>query len=162
GLAGWTVRLLDGSNRVVTTATTTSAGAYAFPGLGPGKYTIQLVQQSGYAATTAASTTLTALSGQDVPKLNIGVFQLVALSGEVYADINGDGVLGGGEAGLSGWTVDLLDDSNQTVATTTTDTAGHYAFGDVGAGTYTIQVVEPSGYVVSSAARRVATASGQD
>ena len=60
-------------------------------------------------------------SGQSVANLNFGDFQTVTFSGEVFNDLNGNGTLDGGEPGLAGWTVNLLNSSNQVVATATTD-----------------------------------------
>jgi hypothetical protein len=51
--------------------------------------------------------------------------------------------------GISGITVDLLDSSGNVLATTVTDRGGHYSFNDFsglgGTGTYTVQVILPSG-----------------
>jgi protocatechuate 3,4-dioxygenase beta subunit len=161
GLAGWTVDLLNGSNQTIATATTGSNGAYSFPGIGPGAYTIEVVSQTGYVqSSTPATYHETAASGQSVANLNFGEFQTVTLSGEVYDDANGDGVLDNGESGLSGWTVDLLNSSNQVAATATTDSNGDYSFPGVGPGSYTIQAVVQSGYVSTDAPYHLTTSSG--
>ena len=136
--------------------------SFSFTGVGPGTYTIKVVEQSGYVASSQAVLTVSAQSGIDVNNLDFGEFVPVTLAGEVYGDINGDGTLEGSESGLSGWTVNLVNSSNQAVASTKTDSTGGYSFAGVGAGTYAIQVVQPTGYVVSSAPLRVTTSSGQD
>ena len=46
------------------------------------------------------------------------------LNGEVFNDLNGNGTLDGGEPGLAGWTIDLLNRSNAVIATATTDSNG--------------------------------------
>ncbi len=109
GIAGWTVKLLNSSNAVVATTTTDSSGNYSFTGVGPGSYTIQEVQQSGYTPTTATSIAVTATSGLNSTGNNFGEFQISTLSGEVYNDLNGNGTIDSGEPGLSGWTINLLE-----------------------------------------------------
>ncbi len=160
GLSGWTVNLVNSSNQVVTT-TTDSGGGYSFSNIGPGTYTVEVVEQSGYVPSSPATLTVTAQSGTDLSNLNFGEFVPVTLSGEVFGDTNGDGVLNGAESGLAGWTVKLLNSSNQTVATTTTAPDGSYSFAGVGSDVYTIEVVQETGYVESTSVVRVATTSGQ-
>ena len=153
--------LVNASNQTVV-AKTDSNGAFSFTGVGPGTYTIKVVEQSGYVASSQAVLTVSAQSGIDVNNLDFGEFVPVTLAGEVYGDTDGDGTLDGSESGLSGWTVNLVNSSNQAVASTKTNSTGGYSFGGVGGGTYAIQVVQPTGYVVSSAPLRVTTSSGQD
>ena len=71
---------------------------------------------------------MTATSGLDSTGNDFGEFQVSTLSGEVFNDLNGNGALDGGEPGLAGWTVNLVNSSSQTVATTTTDSHGDYTF----------------------------------
>lgn len=53
GLAGWTVKLVDGTT---TTSTTTDAnGDYVFENAGAGNFTVELEMQAGFNATTATS-----------------------------------------------------------------------------------------------------------
>ncbi len=151
GLPGWTVQLLNSSSTVISTATTDSNGNYSFAGVGPGTFTIQEVTQPGYVATPPTSFTVTSSSGLVASGYNFGEFQSATLAGEVYNDTNGDGTLEAGEPGLSGWTVELLDASNEVVTTAVTDSTGSYTFANVIAGTYTVEVVQQSGYVPSSA-----------
>ena len=131
GLSGWTVDLLNSSNQVIATTTTDSNGDYAFTGIGPGTYTVEEVLQTGYVQTSRRPRySVTTSSGQNVANLDFGDFQAVSVSGEVFNDLNGNGSLDSGEPGLAGWTVNLLNSSNQVVATTTTDSHGDYSFTD--------------------------------
>ncbi len=57
----------------------------------------------------------------------------------IWNDANGNGVQDGGEAGIAGVTVTLLDLNGQPIATAATDANGQYSFG-VEAGAYTVQV----------------------
>ena len=149
GLSGWTVKLLNGADQVVQT-TTDHNGDYSFIGVGPGTYTVAEVLQSGYAETTSPSTySLTTTGGQDVIGLDFGNFQQWSVSGTLFEDSNQDGSLDGGETGLSGWTVNLSNGSNQVVASATTDSQGNYSFNSLPAGNYTIQEVLQTGYIAT-------------
>ncbi len=72
-------------------------------------------------------------------------FQTVTLSGEVFNDLNGDGMIDPGDTGFSGWTVNLLNSQDKVIATTTTDSHGDYSFTGVGPGAQTIQEVPQTG-----------------
>jgi hypothetical protein len=91
-----------------------------------------------------------------VTNLQLDVFKFRAsISGTVFNDRNGDGRQGRGEAGLSGLTVELEDDSGAMLATTTTDGKGRYSFnqfsGVSGTGNYTVVLVGPSGSAPTTA-----------
>lgn len=66
-----------------------------------------------------------------------------AISGTVFLDTNGNGKQDGGEAGLSGKTVELTGDVTKNVST---DGKGNYAFTQLVAGSYRITHKVPSGY----------------
>jgi len=66
----------------------------------------------------------------------------------VWDDVNGNGVQDAGEPGISGQVVTLAGAAN---ATTTTDVNGKYLFTGLGAGTYTVSVGTPTGYVATGA-----------
>jgi uncharacterized repeat protein (TIGR01451 family) len=63
----------------------------------------------------------------------------------VWQDSNGDGRQTGGEPGVAGVTVRLLNSLDVVVATTSTNGAGAYGFGGLAAGTYRVEVVIPGG-----------------
>ena len=78
---------------------------------------------------------------------------LTSLSGFVYNDANDDGTMDTGDAGIRNATVKLVgtDDILGAVAmTTTTSSTGAYSF-NLGSGTYTITVGDPTGYIGSVA-----------
>ena len=154
GLSGWTVQLLDSSNTVVATTTTDSSGDYSFTGVIPGSYTVAVVAPTGYVPTGPTSGTLavTAAAGQTITNLNFGEFQTVTLSGEVFDDVSDSGSFDTNDPGLSGWTVDLSNSSNQVIGTATTDTNGDYSFSGLGPGTYSIAEVLQPGYIPTAPA----------
>ena len=141
GLSGWTVNLLGSSNQVVSSTTTSSNGDFSFSGVFPGSYTIAVSPTTGYVPTVPASGTLavTAGRGQTIDNLDFGEFRTVTIAGEVIDDSN--------ESGLAGWTIDLLNGSNQVVQTATTDSSGDFSFTGIGPGTFTLAEVVQAGYV---------------
>ena len=153
GLSGWTIDLLNSANTVVASAQTDANGNYTLTGVVPGTYTLEEVPQSGYVQTTApASYSVTVVPGENPTGLNFGDFQLATVSGEVFNDLNDSGVLNANDPGLSGWTVELLNSSNQVIASDTTNSNGLYSFSNVGPGTYTIEDVLQAGYIQTAPA----------
>ena len=67
-----------------------------------------------------------------------------SVGGTVWNDLDGDGVQGAGEPGLSGVTVELDDGASSGVAVVATGGDGSYAFDDLPADTYTVAVVTGS------------------
>ncbi len=143
GLQGWTINLVSGTTTLSTTSS--AGGTYSFTGVGPGTYTLSEIAQSGYVLTSSAIGPFTTQSGVNVSNENFADFQTVAISGTVFNDVNGDGALDNGEAGIAGATVNLV--RGTTTLTTTTSASGTYTFTGVGPGTYTLSEVLPSGYV---------------
>ncbi len=76
-----------------------------------------------------------------VAKASIGNF--------VWEDKNYNGVQDSGEAGIAGVTVKLLSSAGAVVTTTTTDANGAYLFSNLTPANYKVQVVTPSGYLVT-------------
>ncbi len=148
GLAGWTVDLKHGTATVATT-TTAADGTYTFAGVTAGAYTIAVVEQTGYVPSVPASGTLavTASAGQIVGNLDLGEFQTVTVTGEVFNDLNDSGTLQTNDPGLAGWTVNLLNSLSQVVQTATSGFGGNFAFSGVGPGTYTISDELQPGFV---------------
>tara|TARA_R110002072_G_scaffold241027_1_gene399507 strand:- start:45771 stop:47195 length:1425 start_codon:yes stop_codon:yes gene_type:complete len=70
------------------------------------------------------------------------------LKGLVFNDANSNGSQEAGEEGLSGWQVNLVDGA--TTITATTDAAGEYCFENVGAGSFTVELVLQSGYTATT------------
>lgn len=61
----------------------------------------------------------------------------------VWEDSNGNGRQDGGESGVPGITVELLDDANAVLATDITDANGLYAFEDLVPESYKVRFVKP-------------------
>ncbi|MBB65132.1 MAG: hypothetical protein CMO81_08715, partial [Waddliaceae bacterium] len=76
--------------------------------------------------------------------VDAGLISNASISGLAWDDANGNGLREGGEALLSGVTVNILDSGLNLVSSTVTDGSGAYTFNAV-AGTYTIEFVAPGG-----------------
>jgi murein DD-endopeptidase MepM/ murein hydrolase activator NlpD len=67
--------------------------------------------------------------------------------GQVFHDLNGDGIENGPDTGLAGWTVSLLNPAdNSVLATTTTGYNGYYAFYNLAPGSYRVRETLQGGY----------------
>jgi fimbrial isopeptide formation D2 family protein/uncharacterized repeat protein (TIGR01451 family) len=168
GVPGVTVTLTDSSGTVATT-TTDAGGGYLFDGLPPGTYTVTfsdvpsgfILSPTGAGSNTAVdsnglTTTVALAEGQDIPTIDLGIFETAALGDYVWIDADHDGVQDAGETPVQGVTV-TLSNASGTVATTTTDAAGKYLFPNLVPGDYTVTFSNlPSGYVVTK------TGSGSD
>ncbi len=172
GAAGVRVTLLDANGNAVpgAVATTDANGHYQFTGLQPGAYSVQFDKATlpaGYSLTTASTgapgsggsdasldtgTTgkVTLASGDDVTVRAGLVAQKATIGDRVWEDSNANGVQDAGEAGITGATVQLKDSTGNVVQTTTTGADGKYSF-SADAGSYTVAVTAPKGYVFSGA-----------
>ncbi len=163
GVPGVAVELLQGGS-VIATTTTDGSGNYAFTGLAPGDYTIQLPGAGLVFATanagaddtldsdvdpTGLSGPVTLISAQNDTSIDAGVLPST-ISNFVWLDDNGNGLQDGGEPGLDGVTVELLDGAGGLVATTTTTSGGLYSFGLLLPGTYEISITFPLDHVATT------------
>ena len=168
GLAGVTVNLLDSGGTTIATTTTAGDGSYSFTGLTPGDYGIEFVAPAGHTISPAdqggddtadsdanpatGQTPLTTLtSGENDTSLDTGMYEPAAIGDFVWTDDDADGIQDGGETGLGGVTVNLLDSGGTTIATTTTAGDGSYGFTGLTPGDYRIEFVTPAGYTISAA-----------
>ncbi|MFH0864170.1 MAG: SdrD B-like domain-containing protein [Candidatus Gottesmanbacteria bacterium] len=64
-----------------------------------------------------------------------------SITGQKFNDLNGNGSKNGGESGLPGWTIHLLDTNDNVLQTTLTDASGNFIFTNLDPGTYRIREV---------------------
>ncbi len=170
GIEGVSVSLIDDSNgSTIATTTTDASGNYAFNDTPPGTYLLEFDESTNTLGVTSYEGSPQNQGGDDtldsdpnpgngqtitfafdpingdIDDFDAGFFQNVGtISGFVWDDINQDGIQNGGEPGIEGVTIDLIDDSDDsTIATTSSDASGNYNFIDVSPGTY-IVVFDPS------------------
>lgn len=173
GIAGVTLtlsgtqQLADGSSAAITPiiVNTAADGSYSFVNLRPGTYIITQTHPTTYTdgidtagtlgGSTAVNDVISAIvvtSDDDGTGYNFAETGS-SISGTVYRDDDRDGVLDGGELGISGVTVELYESDGTTLITTTTTAAsGLYTFGNLAAGDYVVRQVQPTQYTSSPAA----------
>ncbi|PIE31293.1 MAG: hypothetical protein CSA55_06040, partial [Ilumatobacter coccineus] len=151
GLAGVAVTITgdldgDGDASDTLTVTTDTDGNYLFDHLLAGDYTITVdpntlpagvVQTADPDGGNDNTASLTLGAGEDNLDQDFGYLQTTAIGDTVWFDSNANGILDGGELGLSGVTVTLNGPGGVT-ETTTTDADGRYLFTGLAAGDYTI------------------------
>ncbi|WMP16628.1 IPTL-CTERM sorting domain-containing protein [Thiothrix lacustris] len=92
--------------------------------------------------------------------VDCGLIRPVNLGSRLWIDLDGNGKQDGGEPGVSGATVTLLDKDGKPVTDIfgnvltpqTTDADGKYFFGNLREGAYVVNVVPPAGYLPTIAA----------
>ena len=141
-LAGWQFALYirqNGAWAQFRGGSTAANGLVIFTDLNPGQYRVveQIDNHPGYINTTPLAQEITLTSVQ-YAEMRFGNRGILALSGSKFNDADGNGVWGGGESGLSGWTIRLRGGPNNVDRTTTTGTDGSYRFTDLEPGNYTV------------------------
>ncbi|MCI4463809.1 MAG: cellulase family glycosylhydrolase [Caldisericum sp.] len=69
------------------------------------------------------------------------------ISGKIWNDANGNGLLDSGEAGIPNVSITLKDSQGTIIGTTVTDASGSYNFNNLTDGTYIIEVAQPNGMI---------------
>ncbi len=77
-----------------------------------------------------------------VPAANSLNLDTLTLGGEIFDDVNGNGLLDGGESGISGVSVSVFaqDNTNSVLETVLTNGSGDFSFTGLAAGSYVVQV----------------------
>jgi fimbrial isopeptide formation D2 family protein/uncharacterized repeat protein (TIGR01451 family) len=163
GLQGVVVRLYDSTGTTLLATTTTDVnGHYYFGGLPDGTYVVKVdttTLPGGGAGLsnsvdpdggTANQSTVTISNHADNLNQDFGYVASTpnTIGGTIWNDVNANGVLDAGEAGIGGVTVVLRDSSGNVVGTTTTDASGNYSFTSLPDGTYTVDVVNQSAPII--------------
>ena len=159
GIANVTVRLRNATGTEVGTTQTDGTGWFSFTGLQPGSYSLLFPTElqdgclitvadapnddsidSDANQTTGATIITTLDAGENDITWDAGYYSpKAALGDRVWKDLNRNGIQDGGEPGITGITVTLLDDSGTPIGTDVTDGEGYYWFPDLDPGTYSVQ-----------------------
>ncbi|TVQ82235.1 MAG: DUF11 domain-containing protein [Micavibrio sp.] len=148
GLAGGTYSVCQNTQPAATSNGITTAGAI-----------ISVNGSTGTAGTasnpTATSSQITNIilnddgAGGEVSGStgnNFAEVVLSGISGTVFRDANNNGIQDGGDTGIAGQLIELLDASDNVIATDTTDGTGAYSFTGLEPGTYSVrQPNQPAG-----------------
>ena len=166
GLADITINLFDTNQTLIDTTTSDSSALYQFNNLTLGDYYLELVIPDDYIVShqhqgddTTLDSDINPLTGQTTtftPTINdnldwdAGLYQLSSISGQVWSDINSDGIQQNTEDKLSGWAV-FIDSNqdgvlNQGELSALTDEAGRYQFSGLKPGEYSIAQVLATNY----------------
>ena len=152
GLSGWTIALLS-LNEGYIMKDDTEYGKYCFTGLSAGTYNLWESQQDGWTCTKPSGRYYTIdLSTDSLDGADFGNHQGSIgsdISGTIFYDMDGDGLKGSTEPGLSGWTINL---AGAATSSTISGSDGSYSFSSLSAGQYTITQVPQSGWLQSSPA----------
>ncbi len=120
----------------------------------PGTYVITVQAQRVNGTFGAQPYALVATTKQNFESntnnLNLDQVGEGVLTGSVYIDANNNGVRDEGEAGIAGITVEIKQTNGTLSRESTTDTNGVYQFANLPFDEYTLSVVLPSGFRVTT------------
>lgn len=144
GIPGVTISLRQ-DNSTITTTTTASDGTYRFDPVWLGEYTVEETDPNGYVSTTPNEVTVSLTTTSQIEVIDFGNRGAGTIRGTVFNDKNGDGIQNGGEPGVEGVAITVLQDSS-SISTTMTASDGSYTFAPLFLGDYTVRETNPDGY----------------
>jgi hypothetical protein len=172
GISSVTVKLFDGTNTQVATATTNASGLYLFSGLKPGSYSVEFGLLAGYtrspkdvgsdttdsdADPATGKTGVYVLASGDVNlSVDAGMYKRGSIGGTKWLDCTGNGLSPDDTTPMSGVTIQLYSDMNGDgklnagdvfITDTQTLANGTYSFGNLADGKYLVKEVVPANYV---------------
>jgi hypothetical protein len=158
GISGVKVFLdLKDTGKFVTgdpVTTTAANGTYSFSNVTPGAYHVAEVLPTGLITTLPVGGVQTVSAFAKVSGINFGDAAPVTVSGTVFLDSSGDGVINGSDKGLAGFTV-FIDYNNNgkfdgTDVKTTTNAKGQFNLTGLRPGSWSIVVMSASGYTATT------------
>jgi hypothetical protein len=146
---GWFDHQFSYSGREMS-VTTDASGNYQL-NLIAGTYMIRTVTPSGWGGTFPASGAyvITVTEGQNLTNQSFGSLQTASISGNIFSDLNANGVWEGGEPGLSNWRVYLDANTNgvwDTGEINVLSSSGYFSFSSLLPGTYIVRQVDQAGW----------------
>lgn len=150
-----TIGIIDGGDAVIATLTTDANGIYLFTGLSDGNYIVSIeTPPAGYNYTGADSDSGTTghqqaaniTGGSSILTKNFGYTPPVprSVSGSIWKDTDGDGIIDASETGLGNVTIDLMQGVS-VIFSTTSAANGTYSFNNLVSGTYTVKITDTNG-----------------
>ncbi len=99
---------------------------------------------------TNGKTEVTTLEdGENDLSWDMGIHKKYSLGDYVWNDLNKNGIQDADEPGIANVEVELLDNNNNSLAKTTTDSNGKYQFDNLDNGDYQVKFTIPEDYVVT-------------
>jgi uncharacterized repeat protein (TIGR01451 family) len=151
GIANVQVKLENSSGTVLQTTYTDANGNYGFD-VAAGTYKVQVMTPSGYYSTLAnqgsndnidsdinssgVTGTYTVTASQTNLTVDAGLYRKASIGDYVWDDMNHNNLQDASEPGISGIKISLYTSAGTLVASTTTDSAGHYLFSNLNPGDY--------------------------
>ena len=158
----------------IANATTAADGSYHFSAVSPGTYLVNVTDTgsklTGYTLSIGAqsntnpSAPISVAGGDVYVNADFGYRKATgqfSIADTVFYDSNGNGTQDGGEPGIAGVTVSLVDGSAKIVATTITGSAGSFAFGGLANGSYTVKITDGAAVLANEQGTTVAATAGQ-
>jgi hypothetical protein len=167
GIGNVGVKLYDDLDNLINTTTTSGDGSYNFPGLEPGNYFLEFIEPFFYYISpkdwgsddtkdsdadpvTGRTDVFYLHPGANVDHWDAGISNASASVGDyVWEDVKANGIQDSNEHGIGNVTVNLYDDLDNFVNTTTTSGDGSYNFTDLAPGNYALEIIPPNGYSIS-------------
>ena len=165
---GALLHLLDASGNAIAEFTTGEDGKYAFKGLMPADYALDVTIPSGYVLVDASDTkmaekgqysfveeadgsfgksaVITLRMAKHRRDMDVGMVLPGRLGDKAWLDLNGNGLQDGEEGGLPGVTIEVLR-GEKVVATAVTDQYGYYTIKGLYPTEYILRVTWPEGVV---------------
>jgi len=139
----WGFTLSQGETKLQT-ASTTSDGCLTFQNVPAGNYTVTESQQTGYRAILPASgsqdVTLGIAENKNIEFVNFK--QPITCSEKITGYKRNTWT----EAGMSGWTINLANETGKIIGAQVTDKDGHFEFDNLCFGGYTVTEVQQFGW----------------
>lgn len=162
---GAKLHLLDASGNPIAECTTGEDGKYAFKGLMPADYAVDVTIPAGYVLVDGndprlaekglvsfveeaqglfgKSAVITLKMAKHRRDMDAGMVLPGRLGDKVWLDLNGNGLQDGDESGIPGVTIELMR-GDRVVATTVSDQYGYYVFEELYPTEYTLRATWPS------------------
>ncbi|HMO14148.1 MAG TPA: SdrD B-like domain-containing protein [Pirellulaceae bacterium] len=167
-ISGVTIQLYDQAGQLIDTTFTDANGFYQFGALRPGTYSVVEIQPAGYfdAGTSIGTvggvlrganpgqnrfTGVTLFSDETGVQYNFFENAPASISGYVVVETPGRSASvvnpnAPWHKPIAGVTIELYNEQNQLVATTTTNAQGYYRFVGLEPGVYSVVEIQPEGY----------------
>ncbi len=165
GVENVVVNLFDCDGNFIKSETTDASGYYLFDLLLPGEYQIQFdisglpegcaitLQNQGDDDEADSDANLAGFTpcielgpGEKNHTVDAGVLPLASIGDMVFHDLDADGLMEAGEAGIENVRVELYDAEGNLVGTAFTDANGKYLFDNLYPGDYYVKFYSPDGF----------------